>query len=695
MTKTTLQRSLCIHNGSPFPLGAYWKCNSWNFALFSTAAHRVHLCLFEPNSQTPIQEIPLDPDIHKTGMVWHIEIENLPKNTRYAYRIQNKEREPFSQYLLDPYAKSLATHSNWGALHPSQHSDKEAYKLENTLAILPDTTSFNWEGDQVLQIPFKDLIIYETHVRGLTQDPSSLCKYRGSFKGIIEKISYLKSLGINAVELLPVFEFNENEYPKQDPETGEALFNYWGYSTMNFFTPMRRFAVGNEDHSPINEFKTMVKELHRAGISVILDVVFNHSSEGGDEGPVHGMKGLAPNVYYLKDSDGNFANYSGCGNTLNANHPTVREMIKSAVRYWVSEMHVDGFRFDLASALTRGVDGEPLSHPPLIEDLALDPALQNTHLIAEAWDAAGLYQVGSFPAWDRWSEWNGRYRDSIRQFIKGTPSHVNEFACRLSGSQDLYHHRKHPWHGINFVTAHDGFSLYDLVSYNEKHNLSNCEDNRDGCNDNISWNCGHEGSTEDLAILNLRNRQVRNFHLALMCSQGVPMMTMGDEYGHSKEGNNNTWCHDRRNNWFQWDVMEKQQGLVRFFSLVNQFRRETPLFRRDSFLTEKDIDWHGWHPLQPDWGHESRFIAFTLKDLDGIGRIYVAFNASFEHAQIQVPDAPPFHEWHRVFDTSKSSPEDAFDCRSTLPIKNHAIHMLPHSSLVLEARAEGKHVYAN
>ena len=516
----------------------------------------------------------------------------------------------------------------------AKETDNPSYRPRGLISF---QSTFDWKGDRSPQIPLRDLIIYEMHVRGFTISPSSGVRHPGTFLGIIEKIPHLLDLGVNAIELMPLQEFNENENTNINPLTHQQLCNYWGYSTVNFFAPMTRYATKTAPGASIEEFKTMVRELHKNGIEVILDVVFNHTAEGNEKGPILSFKGFENPVYYLLNHDFTYSNYTGCGNTVNCNHPVVWEFIVKCLRYWVLEMHVDGFRFDLASTLTRGRQGQPLPTPPLIESLTDDPVLSKVKLIAEPWDLE-VYQVGQFYSHvKRWSEWNGKYRDCIRQFIKGNAGIKGEFITRLCGSEDLYYNRT-PLASINFITVHDGFTLRDLVSYNEKHNESNGEDNRDGLTDNDSWNCGIEGPTDDDKILALRNRQMRNYHFTLMISQGVPLLLMGDEYGHTKNGNNNTWCHDNELNWFLWDKLKENGDFYRFYKEMILFRKENPLLKREQFLSPKDAQWHGIEPFKPDWSAHTQFIAFTLLDSDKGNDLYIAFNAQEKGVSVHFPN---------------------------------------------------------
>lgn len=657
------------HKGSPYPLGATPQRNGVNFALFSRHATKVTLGLFASGKSTPQAEFILDPFQNKTGFIWHISIENCPLPCFYAYKIAGPSGKGNcfhpEKWMLDPYAKELSTTSTWG--------DKQE-QLVGKVMIAPP---FDWENDQPPNIPCEELLIYEMHVRGFTKDPSSQTKNPGTFLGLIEKIPFLKSLNINVIELLPIFEFDETANPFKNPKTGQPLFNYWGYSTMNFFAPMARYATAQGQ--AIHEFKTMVKELHKAGIEVILDIVLNHTGEGtAEKGPCFSFRGIDNSIYYLLDEEGKDSNYSGCGNTVNCTHPTVVQLILAVLRYWVQEMHVDGFRFDLASIFCRGKNGRVLKHPPVIEAIDKDPLLSKTRLIAEAWDCSGLYQVGSFPGGARWAEWNGKFRDVVRRFLKGTEGQVGDFARVITGSEDLYGNKRFPHHSINFVTCHDGFTLHDLVSYNGKHNEENGEGSRDGNNSNDSWNCGEEGPTKNPEILALRQRQMRNFIFTLSVAIGTPMFLMGDEYAHSRNGNNNTYCQDNQKNYFLWDQLKKQEDLHLFFQKMLEFRNRHPFLKRKVFLTEKDILWHGHSPHSPNWNADSRFIAYTLLGPKE-SQLYIAFNAHFQSATIQIP--PSSQPWHRLVDTALPSSEN-FPSSPSLITNEYALQA--HSCLLLE-----------
>jgi isoamylase len=680
-------KQLAVGPGRPYPLGTLRGEVVTNFALMvDPRVVRVTLCLFQPYVGQPLKEIELDPEQNRTGNVWHLALSNLPEHVQYAYRLEgplDPERSLFfssDRLVIDPYARAVRGHLRWGERGPHYAAR----------GVCDADVPLDWEEDRPLRTPPQDLIIYEMHIRGFTMDESAQVAHPGSFLGVIEKIPYLKALGINAVELMPAFEFDECSYLKKAPQSGKQLYNYWGYMPLNYFAPMSRFSSRpGADRQPlraIGEFKAMVQELHRAGIAVILDVVYNHTGETDPYGPSVSFLGLAPHTYYLLDRDQKFLNYSGCGNTLNGNHPVVRDLIVDSLRYWVTEMHVDGFRFDLASTLTRAQDGAPLANPPVVEAISLDPVLAETLLISESWDAAGLYQVGGFPYLGRWSEWNGKFRDTVRRFIKGDREVIGAFAGALCGSEELYGYTGLPTASVNFITAHDGFTLRDLVSYNEKHNLDNGEDNRDGTNDNASWNCGVEGETANRTVEALRCRQMRNLHLALMLSNGIPMLLMGDEYGHTRGGNNNAWCHDDRLNWFIWDHDLQDRAYFRFYKGLIHFRRDHPVLRKGRFFTAEDITFHGPKPEKPNWAAESHFIAFTLHDEEQGEDLYAAFNAQNDRVAVTIPPAREGFAWRRVVDTAAIPPRDFLTARlvskSFAPASYTA---LPYSAILLQA----------
>ncbi|MCL7034007.1 hypothetical protein MKW94_018517 [Papaver nudicaule] len=682
--------SFKVSSGEAYPLGALEVEKGINFSLFSKHASAVTLCLsvFDRGKlgelDTGLVEITLDPRLNKTGDIWHICVEDLPQSgVLYGYRVdgprewQQGHRFDSSIVLVDPYAKLVEGRRVFGDVSHKSSKFLGTYDFTS----LP----FDWGSNYKLpNIPEKDLVIYEMNVRAFTADESSglepnIC---GSYLGLIEKIPHLLDLGVNAVELLPVFEFDEFELQRRS-NPRDHMINTWGYSTINFFAPMSRYAsAGGGPTAASQEFKQMVKALHDAGIEVILDVVYNHTNEADDTYPyATSFRGIDNKVYYMLDGNGQLLNFSGCGNTLNCNHPVVMDLVLDSLRHWVSEYHIDGFRFDLASVLCRDTDGSPLNAPPLIRAIAKDAILSRCKIIAEPWDCGGLYLVGSFPNWDRWAEWNGRYRDDLRRFIKGDSGMKGSFATRVSGSADLYRvNKRKPYHGINFIIAHDGFTLYDLVSYNNKHNDANGEGGNDGCNDNFSWNSGYEGETDDVNIKALRSRQMKNFHLALMISQGTPMMLMGDEYGHTRQGNNNSYGHDNAMNNFQWHQLDaRKKNHFRFFAESIKFRRKHSVLGRDQFLEKNDVTWH-----EDNWdNHESKFLAFTIHESDHGADIYVAFNAHDYFVKALVPSPPSGRRWLRV-DTNLESPDD-FVPQGIL-FTGDTYNVAPYSSILFEAK---------
>jgi glycogen operon protein len=668
-----------ISRGAPRPYGASLFRGGVNFAIFSKHATHAWLVFFDSIDGSST-EIALDPDENRTGHVWHVLVRGVDPGIGYCWRFDRDPNEnpaihrfdPHIQ-LLDPYATAISGGEEWGPRHG----------LYRTRRCVVPSREFDWEHDKPLNVPLADSVIYEMHVRGFTRHDSSEVAHPGTFRGVIEKIPYLQALGITAVELLPVHEFEEGDTDPFNPLMGVSLVNLWGYQTLNFFSPNGSFAADPRRGGQVIEFKEMVKALHKAGIEVILDVVFNHTGEGNENGFTRSFRGIDNSVYYIIDPEtGAYMNYSGCGNTMNCNHPVVRRMIVDCLHYWVTEMHVDGFRFDLASILGRGQDGTPLPNPPLLEELANDPILANAKLIAEAWDAAGLYQVGTFPSWGRWAEWNGRFRDDVRRFVRGDAGMVSALATRLTGSADLYGtSAREPYHSINFVTAHDGFTLRDLVSYNEKHNLANGEDNRDGSNNNNSWNHGVEGDTDDPAINALRLRQQKNFATILLLSHGVPMILSGDEMNRTQRGNNNAYCQDNEIGWINWKDAERNAGLVRFFRNLIRFRLGNPLLRRRTFLDHANglIRWHGVKRDQPDWGFFSRTLGMQLSE-DG-AHMYVMFNAFWEDLPFELPHLG-LAKWSRFLDTSLASPEDIAEPDGSFPIATQDCYVVRARSVV-------------
>jgi isoamylase len=659
-----------VERGKPLPFGALPFRNGINFSLFSKHATTASLILFQPGGTKPLAEIPLDEQCNRTGHMWHLFVHPLDLDIHYGWRLDGPHdlkkghRYDPGIILIDPYAKGLSGGVVWGQpgiYHDKGEEGERIYHHRLGCLLVED---FDWEDDAPLRTPLEDTIIYELHVRGFTVHPSSGVRYPGTYRGLTEKIPYLQELGITAVELMPVFEFDENEHLRHHPKTGELLRNFWGYSPIAFMAPKASYAFNGRDGNQVNEFRQMVKAFHRAGIEVYLDVVFNHTGEGDERGPTVSFRGIDNRIYYMLDGQGGYRNFSGCGNTLNCNHPLVRGMILDSLHYWVSEMHVDGFRFDLASILGRGPDGEVLQNPPLLERIAVDPVLADTKIIAEAWDAAGLYQVGSFPAWGRWAEWNGYYRDQVRLFWKGEKGIVSQLASRLCGSEDLYSSSgRRPYHSINFVTAHDGFTLHDLVSYKEKHNEDNGEENRDGEMNNSSVNFGVEGPTENHLINGKRRQHMKNFIATLLLSQGVPMILAGDEFRRTQQGNNNPYCQDNEISWVNWELADQHADMLRFTRLLIAFRKRHHSLRREHFFGYgPGIRWLGEKAEDPDWSDRARWLAFLLEghkapevaDND----IIVMLNASDQVRHFTVPKAGS--KWRRVIDTARPSPEDIF-----------------------------------
>ncbi len=638
--------------GTPFPLGATYMHNGWNFAVH--AQSKLLSCVIAPLSNpTDLRSYSLDPAIHKTGTVWHLFIPSQEPSIYYAF-VDTK-----GHLLYDPYAKYL---------HAGHIFGHNRYASTQPIAVACKENPFDWESDTPPNIKRSELVIYEMHVRGFTHHASSETQYPGTYLGLIEKIDYLKDLGITAVELLPVTEFNESE-------VALPRCNFWGYSPLSFFAPMQRYASSDSPLEAANQFKQMVKALHKAGIEVILDLVFNHTGEGNEHGPIKSWKGFAASCYYLKNTHNHFLNYSGCGNTVNCNHPITADMIVGALRHWAVEFHIDGFRFDLASILARDQGGSIIPAPTLIERISKDPVLSHCKLIAEPWDAAGAHQVGSFyqMPWQtphQWMEWNDDFRTVIRRFIKGTPGYAGRFATKLCGSQDLYGHGGSPLTSINYVTSHDGYTLRDLVTYQQKHNEENGEENRDGMNGNDSWNCGKEGLSTDHKISELRLRQMKNFWLALFLSAGIPMILMGDEYGHTKRGNNNTWCLDTEKNWFLWDEAQQAYEFRDFCKKIIRLRKHTPTFCRATFYQPGEVEWHGIQPGVPDWSAESQLVAFSIKDL------YVAFNASPHAQKIHLPKLSDKKHWHLFVDTGHPAEQEGKQLHSLINLKSYSACIL-------------------
>jgi isoamylase len=671
-----------IGRGQSYPPGSKIGRHGTNFSLYSRNASKVELLLFDhEDDPIPARTIHLDAAENRSYHYWHIFVPGIKAGQLYGYRVHgpsdpaNGQRFDASRILLDPYARAVAVPSGY-----SRAPDAPTMK-----SVTIDSQDYDWEGDRPLQRPASQTVIYEMHVRGFTRHPNSGVaeNLRGTYRGVIEKIPYLQQLGITAVELLPVFQFDSHDAPP-------GLVNYWGYAPVSFFAPHRAYSsCQGAAAGPVHEFRDMVKALHHAGIEVILDVVFNHTAEGDHRGPTFSFRGIDNSTYYMLDpSDrSRYADYSGTGNTMNANHPVVRRMIVDSLRYWVQEMHVDGFRFDLASILDRDASGQPMMNPPVLLDIESDPALAGTKLIAEAWDAAGLYQVGTF-AGDSWREWNGQFRDDVRSFFRGDNGSVARIADRLLGSPQIYGRKdREPEVSVNFITCHDGFTLNDLVSYNVKHNEENEESNRDGTDDNRSWNYGAEGPTGDVAVEALRERQIRNLLACTMISLGMPMITMGDEVRRTQGGNNNAYCQDNETSWFDWSLVSKQADLLRFVRLLIQRRlardmaEEPGVESLAQLLRESNKSWHGVKLNQPDWSHSSHSIALTAEILKGRLFIHWILNAWREPLDFELPTE--CGQWNRWIDTSLEPPEDIVTWKDVRPVLSPSYLAAPYSVVVL------------
>jgi glycogen operon protein len=679
--------------GKSFPLGATLVSGGANFSVFSKHSAGAQLLLFDgAEALKPSRVIDLDPLMNRTYHYWHVFVPGITAGQIYAYRVAgpfDPERglrfDP-TKALLDPYGKCIARpmgRSRKAARHPG---DNTATALKS---VVVDTGSYNWEGDEPLGRPFAKTIIYEMHVGGFTRRPSSgvVPSKRGTYAGLIEKIPYLRDLGVSAVELLPVFAFDEQDGPP-------GLGNYWGYQPLSFFAPHDGYSSRSDPLGALDEFRDMVKALHRSGIEVILDVVYNHTAEGKGDGPNLCFRGLANDTYYILDEDkSRYADYTGCGNTLNANEPIVRRLILDSLRYWVTEMHVDGFRFDLASILSRDQQGRPMSSPPILWDIESDPVLANVKLIAEAWDAAGLYQVGTFVG-DSWKEWNGRFRDDIRAFLKGDDGTVRSLAFRLTGSPDIFgREEREAEQSINFVTCHDGFTLNDLVSFNRKHNEANAEGNRDGADHNLSWNCGVEGASCDPEVERLRNRQVKSFLTLTLLATGTPMLQMGDEVRRSQAGNNNAYCQDNEISWFDWALVEKHSDILRFVKelIVLRMNRDLPVERLDMTLNEllrkQTVQWHGVGLNAPDWSHQSHTLAATAPLLGYRLQLHLIINAYWEPLEFEIPPLEGREAWRRCVDTYLDPPDDICSWADAQSVQGSTCRVQPRSVVILLAKA--------
>jgi isoamylase len=686
-----------IEPGRPHPLGATVDSDGVNFSLYSQNATAVELLLFRTYTDTePAQVVQLDPVLNETFFFWHCRVAGLHPGAYYAYRVHgpwdpaNGHRFDPGKVLVDPY-----THAVDRTLWRRDTACEPGSNLATSMrCVVVDVHDYDWEGDAPLQRPLQDSVIYEMHVGGFTKSPSSGVCHPGTFAGVIEKIPYLRELGVTAVELLPVFGFDQSEGLRIGPG-GAPLSNYWGYSTVDFFAPAAAYCISPEEGRHLREFRDMVKALHRAGIEVILDVVFNHTSEGNHAGPVINFRGIDNSIYYhlVPDDKQYYMNYSGCGNSMNCNHPVVEKLIIECLEFWVREMHVDGFRFDEGSILSRGEDGTPLKHPPVLWGIELEESLMDAKVIAEAWDAAGLYQVGYFPG-PRFAEWNGRFRDDIRRFIAGQPGLAGVVATRLAGSADLYQRESRtPVNSVNFITCHDGFTLNDLVTYSYKHNEANGEDNRDGVDDNLSWNCGWEGDTDNPAINCLRERQVKNFAALLLLAQGVPMICGGDEIRRTQRGNNNAYCQDNGLSWHDWTRAAAHAGVLRFFSGMIALRKRHTSLRRQSFFSGQrnargllDVDWHGCQLGAPGFNDPTcRVLACTLGGPDDGEDLHLIFNMDDQALQFDLPVLAG-RNWFCAVDTSLPGPQDCAALGEEIQLTTVHYNAQPRSVAVLVSR---------
>ncbi|HZR38603.1 MAG TPA: glycogen debranching protein GlgX [Ktedonobacteraceae bacterium] len=706
---------LRIEAGRSHPLGAIIDKDGVNFSIFTDRATYVELLLFANHDDLqPAYIIQLDEIQNKTFHFWHVYVRSGTTGMHYAYRVDGPQdlhgkgdRYDRNKVLIDPYSRGN-TDTLWNYADASGPGDNLTTSMRSVVIDLED---YDWGDDRPLNRPMNETIIYEMHVRGFTRSSSSGCRNPGTFSGIIEKIPYLKELGVTAIELLPVFDFDEKSVMRLNPLTGAPLTDYWGYNPISFFCPQSTYCVTPECGDHVREFRDMVKALHREGIEVILDVVFNHTGEGDERGPTINFKGLANSSYYLLSQQDRqyYMNYSGCGNTVYANHPITQKLILEALEFWVKEMHVDGFRFDEAVILCRDENGVPMLYPPVIWSIELSEALADTKIIAEAWDAAGLYEVGYFPGY-RWAEWNGRYRDTIRQFVRGDKGYIDgktvvgRVADVIAGSADIFQSSGElPINSINFVTAHDGFTLNDLVSYNSKHNEANGEANRDGIDNNLSWNCGIEGETDNAGIEALRERQIKNFATILMIAQGVPMFVAGDEVRRTQKGNNNPYCQDNELSWFDWTLVNKNHDLLRFFRGIIALRKHHRNLQRNHFFTGQmnsrnllDISWHGCRLNSPGWfDPDSHVLAFTLggfaeeKDGPEGADIHVMLNMDAQDLDFDIPPLAG-RRWYRVVDTALPSPQgvadDVVEPGVEAVITGSTYHVTNHSAVVLVSR---------
>ena len=653
-----------------------------NFTIQSHKATSCELLLFHREAEEPFAVLPF-PDNYRIGFCYSMIVFGLDiEEFEYAYRLDGPYDEKKglrfdrTKILLDPYARAVTGQSHWGHKNNPQHGYRARVVHSN----------FDWGQQRHTSIPMEDLIIYELHVRGYTKDASSGVKHPGTFDGLKEKIPYLKGLGVNAVELMPVFEFDEMRDAQLIDEN--LLLDFWGYNPVSFFAPNTSYSSSKEYNREGMELKSLIKELHDQNMEVILDVVFNHTAEGNEFGPSFSFKGFDNQIYYMLTPDGHYYNFSGCGNTLNCNHPVVQNMILDCLRYWVIEYRVDGFRFDLASILGRNEDGTPLHQPPLLRSLAFDSILGNVKLIAEAWDAGGLYQVGSFPSWKRWAEWNGRYRDDMRRFLKGDDFLSQAAARRITGSPDLYDPVFRGRNAsVNFLTCHDGFTLYDLYSYNEKHNEANGWGNTDGADDNNSWNCGVEGDTTDPSVLALRRKMMMNACAVLMCSRGTPMFLAGDEFADTRYGNNNPYCQDNLISWLDWSLLEKNRALYEFFRYMIHFRKAHACIRKDlepSYLGFPSMSLHGLTPWKPDLPESSHTACVLFSGYDDSlhkeDLVFLAVNTHWCSAALTLPQLPDGYTWKIAVNTGDKKQQTFTD--SEIPAAGSSVLLGERSVIV-------------
>ena len=679
--------------GASVPIGATVSAAGVNFCVFSRNATAVELLLFDaPEDSRPARALRIDPRTHRTYHYWHVFVPGVRAGQIYGYRVEGPNtpasgmRFDPTRILLDPYARGVVVPEGYSRDAVCRGACDTSAAMKS---VVVDSGTYDWEGDTQLRLPASRTVVYEVHVRGFTRHPSSgiASEKRGTYAGFMEKIPYLRELGVTAVELLPVFHFDAQDCPG-------GRVNYWGYAPVSFFAPHPAFSSRRDPLGPVDEFRDLVKSLHRAGIEIILDVVFNHTAEGNQDGPTLSFRGFDNSIYYILEPDRSFyANYTGCGNTLNTNHPIVRRMIVDSLRYWVEEMHVDGFRFDLASILSRDESGRPIPNPPVLWDIESEPALAGIKLIAEAWDAAGMYQVGSFVG-DSWKEWNGRFRDEVRGLFRGEDGVVGRAADRLIGSPEIYgHEEREPEQSVNFVTCHDGFTLNDLVSYNDKHNEANGEYNRDGSDDNRSWNCGAEGPTDDPDVEKLRNRQVKNFLAATLLSIGVPMILMGDEVRRTQNGNNNAYSQDNELSWFDWTLVARHADVLRFVKLLiarrllRDMEHENQRESLNALIRRAKSAWHGVKLYQPDWRTCSHSLAFTAEIRQEQLQFYLILNAYWEPLEFELPSRGEGagYAWRRWIDTALDSPDDIVEWQKAAVISGGTYRSESRSTVVLFA----------